>query len=257
MDPTAQTLRILPGQWRPQYPFEQIAWVSPPWSTPDHMWLDYPEAVFEEGTLLYLSHISEKFPCMYEDLPKVPWERIDGGMQFARDLPNGMSFRGKLTRASETAIAMEMSFTNGGDKPMTNILLQTCAYVRQIGEFADHSHENVFVHTAAEGWVTINHALEHPGEDGCVHLGWREGPLTCDWPAIVCTSTVAARGVAMTWFEHTKSLIGNPAHPCFHADPFVNDLAPGDTDTLTGALVFFEGDVGDVDFERDIAPYNR
>ncbi len=31
----AKGIRILPGQWRPHYPFEQIAWVSPPWPSQD------------------------------------------------------------------------------------------------------------------------------------------------------------------------------------------------------------------------------
>lgn len=27
----AKGIRIFPGQWRPHYPFEHIAWVSPAW----------------------------------------------------------------------------------------------------------------------------------------------------------------------------------------------------------------------------------
>jgi len=255
MDSSLPPLRILPGQWRPQCVYEQIAWVSPAWPSADHIWLDYPEAVFVRGELLYLSHDSERFPHTYTDLPKVPWQPVEGGMTFTRELPNGMVFTGTLTRADDKAVAMELTFTNNSSEAMTDILLQTCAYVRQIRELSDHSHRNVCVHTAADGWVAINHALEHPAEDGRVHLGWREGPKTCDWPLIACTSQTAPRGVAMTWFDHTLSLIGNPEHPCFHADPFVADLDPGATDTLRGVLLFFEGDVADLDFQRDLARY--
>jgi len=58
----ATGIRILPGQWRPHYPFEQIAWVSPPWPSHDYVWLDFPEAIFSDTELLYLSHVNPQFP---------------------------------------------------------------------------------------------------------------------------------------------------------------------------------------------------
>jgi len=254
MDASAPTLRILPGQWRPQFPFEQVAWISSPWPPADYLWLDFPEAVFIDGTLTYLGHISEKFPSAYTDLPKVPWHALDDGIAFERLLPNGLHFAGQLTRASDHAVAMAFTFTNKGDTTLRNIALQTCAYVRPIRELADYTHENIFVHTA-DGWTKLNHALEHPREDGTVRLGWRDGPKAADWPLIVCLAAGGGRGAAMTWFDHTLSLIGNPDHPCFHADPFVNDLAPGESDSLRGVLLFFEGDLADLDYTRDVVPY--
>lgn len=256
-DSNAETLRILPGQWRPHYPYEQIAWVSPPWQSPDHLWLDFPEAVFVSGELIYLGHVNELIPCRYQELPKVPWEPVTGGIGFHRELPNGLHFAGRLTGVSNTAIAMELSFANHGEENLTNIHLQTCAYLRAIREFADFTHENIRVHVASRRWVTLADAMKNPRDDGCVRLGWRSGPFTADKPMIACTSTTHPRGVVMTWFEQTFSLIGNPAHPCFHADPFVSDLAPGEADTLRGALVFFEGGLDDLDYERDIAPYGQ
>ena len=46
---TLPGLLVLPGQWRPNWPFEQIAWVRTPWCTawlPDFVFLDFPEAIF-------------------------------------------------------------------------------------------------------------------------------------------------------------------------------------------------------------------
>lgn len=28
-------VRIVPGMWRPHYPYEQIVWISPPWPSAD------------------------------------------------------------------------------------------------------------------------------------------------------------------------------------------------------------------------------
>ena len=56
----------------------------------------------------------------------------------------------------------------------------------------------------------------------------------------------------MTWFEDTYSFIGNSNHPCFHADPYYHDLDPGESQTIRGELIFYEGSV--VAFEQDVLP---
>lgn len=54
-------------------------------------------------------------------------------------------------------------------------------------------------------------------------------------------SNKAERLVALTWYENTYSLICNPDHPCFHADPFFPDIQPGRRAQIHGELLFFEG----------------
>ena len=54
----AKGIRILPGAWRPHYPWEHIAWISPPWPSQDYVWLDFPEAIFTSQGLLFLSHVN-------------------------------------------------------------------------------------------------------------------------------------------------------------------------------------------------------
>ena len=56
----------------------------------------------------------------------------------------------------------------------------------------------------------------------------------------------------MTWFNDTLSLIGNPNHPCMHADPRFPDIAPGESATLRGRLVFFEGKLHDFDYRKQV-----
>ena len=65
----ATGLRILPGQWRPHYPWEHIAWVSPPWASQDYVWLDFPEAICSSLGFLYLSHVNPPIPTIFKDLP--------------------------------------------------------------------------------------------------------------------------------------------------------------------------------------------
>ena len=76
-------------------------------------------------------------------------------------------------------------------------------------------------------------------------MGWRGGPEIADLPLIIAQSRDNSRYVAMTWFENTYSLIGNENHPCFHADPFFEDIAPANTGQINGEMVFFEGSFTD------------
>jgi len=234
-------IRILPGQWRPHYPFEQIAWVSPPWPSQDYLWLDFPEAIFTRAGLLYLSHRNPDFPTRFPDLPKVAWQPVADGLTFERTLPNGIKFGGSITRATTTTVKLSLFIENGSAEALTEIKLQTCTYLRGISEFGDYTLDNKFVHVPQAGWLPFETARSRSAETGRYLLGWREGPAAADWPMMIVQSNQAERFVAMTWFQHTHSLIGNPRRPCFHADPCFPDLPPGARAEIQGRLIFFEG----------------
>ena len=65
-------IRILPGAWRPHYEWEQIAWISPPWPSQDYIWYDFPEAIFSNMGLLYLSHVNPSIQSAFAGLPGKP-----------------------------------------------------------------------------------------------------------------------------------------------------------------------------------------
>ncbi len=238
-------IRIFAGQWRPHYPFEQIAWVSPPWPCQDYIWLDFPEALFCSAGLLYLSHVNPQFPVLYPDVPKVDWQEAPDGLTFERTLPNGVRFGGRLGRGGDSAVEMELHIGNGSSEPLTDIKLQTCAYLRAVREFADFTGENKFIHVPAAGWVPLSEAEDLKAETGAYRVGWRSGPAVADLPLIVTLSNRGDRLVAMTWHEDTYSLIGNPDHPCMHADPCFKDLEPGESASISGRIVFFEGSLAE------------
>ncbi len=240
-DTEAEGIRILPGCWRPHYPWEHIAWISPPWPGQDYVWLDFPEAIFTSQGLIFLSHINPGVPSVYTDLPKVTWQAAPNGLCCERRLPNGVVFGGELTRADEGAVKLRLHLENGTDAPLNNISLQTCVFLRACREFADFSLDNKFVHVPAKGWMPYPEAKALGAENGQISLGWRRGPRTADWPVMAVMSNQAPRLLAMTWHDHTLSLVGNPNHPCLHADPFMPDLAPGQRAEIRGTLLFLEG----------------
>ncbi len=235
-------IRILPGQWRPHFPWEQIAWVSPPWASEDYLWLDFPEAIFIGQEILFLSHRTPEVETMFPDLPKAPWQPLPAGMSFERILPNGVTFGGKLEKRAEDTVALELYIRNGSSAPLTNITLQTCAYLRAILEFADFTRENKFVHTPAQGWLPLARALELPDTEQPYRAGWRtKGKRVLDVPVVLTKSNAGERYIAFTWGKDTLSIIGNPHHPCMHADPKFADIPAGAEGRVHGKLSFVEG----------------
>ncbi len=239
----AKAIRILPGQWRPHYPWEHIAWISPSWPSQDYLWLDFPEAIFTSQGLLFLSHINPSFPAVFSDLPNVPWRKVSEGLEFERLLPNGISFGGSVCRGKGGTVNLELHLQNGTRKPLENITLQTCAFLRAIKEFSDYTKDNKLIHVPGGGWIPIEQASNYPEGTGPYRVGWRTGgKAVSDLPVMLCLSNSAKRLVAMTWFEDTISMVSNLEHPCMHADPRFKDLPPGEGASIHGRIIFFEGE---------------
>jgi hypothetical protein len=237
----AKGIRIFPGQWRPHYRFEHIAWVSPAWPSQDYVWIDLPEAIFTRQGLLYLSHVNPRVqPVLFPGLARVAWEKVPGGIAYKRTLPNGVSFGAKVT-VGEKAADLELSVHNGSGDPLNDIKLQTCFFLRAIAEFGAYTADNKFVHLPDLGWLAYPEACKLREERGLYRLGWRGGPKQADLPVMITRSAEGNRLIACTWGRHTYSLVCNPRHPCMHADPALPDLPPGRSATIRGRLIFFDG----------------
>ncbi|MCB9784325.1 MAG: hypothetical protein H6751_15285 [Candidatus Omnitrophica bacterium] len=247
----AKGIRILPGEWRPHYPWEHIVWVSPSWPSQDYIWLDFPEAIFTSQGLIYLSHVNPPIHTVFHDLPKIPWEKTDKGIRFNRELPNGVVFGGSVQEGEGSTVDLELHLKNGTSEPLNNISLQTCAFLRAIKEFADYTRDNKYVHVPQKGWIPLEEARSMEDGNENYRVGWRtRGNPVADFPAMVTVSNQAERLVAMTWFDDTLSMVSNPNHPCMHADPKFEDLEPGEVREVHGKLIFFEGPLEEFVFEN-------
>ena len=250
-DAVVEGIHITPGAWRPLFGTEHIAWVSPPWSSQDYVWLDFPEAIMSGSNIIFLSHINPPFPAKYNNLPKVDWQNTDDGIQFERELPNGIKFGGSVVKKDEISVELKIWIYNGSSEPFKDIKLQTCAYLNEIEEFDKNSNANKLVHIPKLGWKPLNEAQHMDDLQSVYNVGWLGGPKVADLPVIIALSEEENHIVAMTWFDNTYSFIGNELHPCFHADPFFPDIKPGQKHTITGELIFFEGSVKE--FEKMFA----
>ena len=235
-------IRILPGQWRPHYPWEHIAWISPSWPCQDYVWLDFPEGVITDQGFQFISAMNPAIDpkeVKFDTLPAVAWRHTEDGIAYERCLPCGLSLSASLSRRGDTDVAMAITVANQGDRAFTGATLRTCLFLRATREFGHVSNANKYAHYRDRGWLSFETAavmgrsLKYHGPDADAAFP--------DLPVAVCQSALAPRGVAMTWFADTFQLGGNPVRPCVHADPKLPDLAPGDSVDLRGVLVFYEG----------------
>jgi hypothetical protein len=239
-------IRILPGSWRPHFPWEHIAWISPPWASHDYVWYDFPEAIFTDTGLIYLSHVNPAFPVSFPNPPKMPWEEEEDGISYERELPNGIRFGGSLRKGGENKVETELHISNQSDAPLGNITLQTCIFLRASKEFSDYTAKNKYVHAPGEGWIPFPNATSLQVASGQFRLGWRSGPKIADLPVMATASNEGRRFIAVTWFGDTYSLVSNPGHPCMHADPHFADLEAGEEASIRGRVVFHEGELGEL-----------
>ncbi|MBI2434897.1 MAG: hypothetical protein HYV26_18745 [Candidatus Hydrogenedentes bacterium] len=251
----AKGIRILPGAWRPHYPWEHIAWISSAWPSQDYLWLDFPEAIFTSQGIIFLSHVNPPIPTVYSELPAVSWEKTKNGIGYNRKLPSGIEFGGEITCTQPDTADLTLFIDNGSRESLNNITLQTCAFLRANKEFADYTRDNKYVHVRGKGWLSYTEAAALPENEGPYRLGWRDrGRLLCDVPGMITMSSAGERGVAMTWLEDTLSMVSNANHPCMHADPKFHDLAPGEQQTIRGRIIFFEGPPQDFNVHTLLSP---
>ena len=244
-DSVRNQMHISPGVWRPLFNSEQIFWISPPWSSSQYIYVDFTEAIFVGESVAYLSHVSGVLPTLFNyELPLVEWRRQGDVISYERNLGNYMDFGGEVRPSGPSSASMKLWIRNKTSETLEDITLQTCGYLHPIKEFGAVTNANKHVHTADSGWIGLDKLWPLKGnfsENGSYGIGWRGGPSLCDLPFIIASSESGDHHVAMTWFEHTISFIGNVRHPCFHADPRFPDIEPGETASIHGEMVFFEG----------------
>ena len=233
---------IIPGIWRPMFGSEQVAWISPPWESEEYIWVDFPEAIFVDGKMIYLGHIDQRFPTPYPTLKSVSWKKTAKGISYEQTLPNGVSFGGEISKASDNIVEMTMWIKNGSGETLKNVKVLSCVFLNAIKEFSENSDSNKLIHVKNKGWVSFPEVEKMASQDEGYGYGWLYGTKKMsDLPVVVTQSKIKNHLLGVTWFDHTDSFIGNPNHPCVHANPFFDDIKPGDRQELKGEMIFFEG----------------
>ena len=221
-----QKMDIIPGMWRPMFESEQVAWISPPWESQEYIWFDFPEAIWADGSLLYLGHIDKRFPTLFPTEKSAAWIKSENGISYRQVLPNGVSFGGDITKKEENIASLELWIKNGSEKELRNVKMLTCVYLGGIKEFNEKTNNNKYVHIPGKGWLAFPEAENLGPVANGFRVGWLDGTEVSDLPVIVTKSKTEGHLIAFTWFNDTYSFIGNENHPCVHADPIFKNLKP-------------------------------
>jgi hypothetical protein len=247
-------IKVIPGQWRPNFASEQIAWITPPWQSqrPEYgqefIYLDFPETIKIGKTLVYLSHVHPRFPAVYNySLGKVSWVTNRNQISYARKLPNGLHFDGSIAIRDSALAELKIGITNNTGRDLDSILLQTCAFLSPIQEFSTPTDSNKFVFIKDKGWISFAAAKTIKDDTGRYFLGWLGGIRNIQLPFVVVKSKNAGRYIVFSWMGNSYSFIGNAGHPCFHSDPWFPDLKKGARDEITGFLLFYEGELSSLE----------
>ena len=187
-----------------------------PWKDAGYVVVDVPEAIWDNGSLLYLAHTH--IPTVWDQkgitLEHPDWTRGEGGMlESRRALPDGVSFHVKIVPGKD-AVDMVMDLKNGSTRTLKNVRTQICVLLKAAEGFNAQTKENK---------VLLDQAAAVKSEDG-------------------------RRWIGTVW-ERSKPW-QNPPCPCIHSDPVFPDLKPGEEATVRGTIYFYEGADGEAELRK-------
>lgn len=215
-EPTGLRIRPYPGGRHPRRGFldgainpqrETKVSIFPPWRNGGYVVIDVPEAIFSNLGLTYLAHTH--IPTIWDEqsieLPRLEWQTGEGRLRVRRELPGGISFESRVTPI-DNGVDMAIELSNGSDKPLSGLRVQVC--------------------TMLKGAIGFN--VQQPLES------------LVEPPFVAVRGTDTDRWIVTHWTPNQR-VWQNPPVPCIHSDPIFPDCAPGQTVSVTGRLIFYEG----------------
>jgi len=180
-----------------------------PWDRTSYVVVDLPEAIWSNLGLTYLAHTH--VPTIWSkqevELQQLEWQRNDdGSLELERKLPNGITYQAKV-KAVENAVRMQLSLTNGTKELLSDLRIQNCVMLKGAKGFEDQTNDNKLFRS----------------------------------PFVAVKSKEGDQWIITAW-QRCHRAWGNAPCPCLHSDPKFADLAPGDSQQITGWLWFYEGD---------------
>lgn len=187
-----------------------------PWDDASYVVLDCPEAVWSNLGLTYLAHthVDTIWTKQKIALRRQEWSFTKGAWRIMRTLPNLISFS-VAAIPERDHLRIQYTFTNGTDKPLSDLRVQMCAMLKGVKGFDAQTNDNkIFKDEFA--------ACRNEAGDKWIVFGFR--PIHRAW--------------------------GNAPCPCLHADPKLPDCPPGEDRTADGWLSFYEGKDLDSELKR-------
>ena len=167
----------------------------------------------------------------------------------------GLHYR---TIIRHVAYGLEIVFTatNTSDAPFHNVTAFPCLG-HPSAAFRDDGMERTFIRTGA-GWAALRDTDRGGGDPVRTHYHvsgmqpkrffgepfWGEASATvADHGMILRVSEDGRWTIGTNWERVAEIFHNEDAHHCIHSVPSLGDIAPGDTATVKGRIVFVEGGV--------------
>lgn len=223
--------------------------VAPPWSDGGSLFINFPEHLeYMPGTRGIARHHDKR-----ENVWQVSADGAEVWYEVESITEPGVFFSVKARAEGERAL-FEMTITNRSQIMLESIRPLICYQYHRLKGFPA-SRRNNFAHTfiviggkpvaLADLTVERSEAYARMAQvKGCPdeHNWWAEKmggfiEERMDMAFTALTASEDDRKVVVFWTPG-KNLLSNSAIPCIHADPYFGDLAPGESRSAHGILIF-------------------
>lgn len=186
------------------------------------------------------------------------WSRAhDGTLSHRRTLDDTFEYQ-VFAKPSGDTLHLRATVTNVSSRALTRIEFSPCIQLAAAPHLKDPALNRTFYHadgallsvadarrpndpTKVQLSVTADLGFRWTLSDAEQHYGWGLASPDAD-AAFIATVAADAKGAIATWWQTGATLCTNvnpdSAIFCIHAEPYIGTLAPGQSRTLTGQLVW-------------------
>ncbi len=245
---------------------------------PEYSWASVPGDKHNRDPFFYGRPIGGKqnWTMRYPSLARPTWQaRADGGFELDNQLEGGYVQRFKVI-PRDRMIEIRFGITNNSDKPLKDLRCQLCTRSHQVKGFSERwpTSSKMFSDGQVVSWDAAGQDLSwlEPHRDrktgrfdqSCFFLApvkgyepreYRTGHLrrgnvmwlarAVDIPAIAKEDTATKSRYLVVYSPFGRNVFYNCLTPCFHADPRMKHIEPGETRWTISYLILFEGDIGE------------
>ena len=251
---------------------EDTLWIE----VPEYVWASVPGDEHNDSPLFYGREFGLKkmFTVRYQSRETPRWKkRPGGGVELNNPLEGGYIVRFKVI-PHDRMVEVRFGITNNSHKPLNRLRCQLCMMShkvkclaerwptsskmlaggdviswdeagqdlswldkyqdKQTGQFS----QSCFLLASLQGYRTREYIEPHlpHGE-----LMWLD--TTLDVPAIAKQDTARTNRYLVVYSPFGRNTFYNVLFPCFHADPHMNQVEPGETRWTISYFALFEGDI--------------
>jgi len=259
-----------------------MIYASAPWDQGDECWVEVPEYLWasvpgdtHNNSPFYYGRATgtnKSWTMRYPSREEPVWTEMQGGgLALDNPLEGGYVVRFRIL-PHDRIIEIRFGITNNSEKPITDVRAQLCMMPHKIESLSERwptsskmlSGGKVISWDAAGqdlSWLDPYHKRDGSFTQSCFFLAPVAGHVPDNWdtqtrrygsvmwldkivdiPAVAKSSKDESRSL-IVYSPFGRNAFYNTLVPCFHADPHMNLVPPGQTRWTTSYYLMFNGDL--------------